>query len=140
MTNTIDGHDHSDECDGYCDSIEPEPDCTHEAGHRWTRRGCGGCDSNPGVWNEGGTTFLFKSRCVLCGCGRRERHYGWQRNPDQCDTIRYEPDAYEPDAEAVAEADRRVARSAAARLGWNRRRFAAKRWAEAFAPLARAAS
>ena len=91
----------------YWDSItvEIEPDheamihkaCGRDCGcglspddHDWTREGEGGCDENPGVWSHGGTAMSFASHCRDCGLRRREYHCGSQRNPGECDTVKYE--------------------------------------------------
>lgn len=90
--------------DGDCDAVQPEPDCVHGLAHEWTSKGCGGIDSNPGVWSLGGTTISCKARCRLCGAARHEVYYGSQRNPGQCDTVRYEVGSYEPEEDAVRRA------------------------------------
>lgn len=76
--------------DADCSAVEAEPDCVRGYEHRWTRKGMGGCDSNPGVWSLGGTTYRHKARCILCGCERTETNYGWQRSPGECDRLEYE--------------------------------------------------
>jgi hypothetical protein len=92
--------------DGTCESVEAEPDCVDGLAHRWTADGTGGCDSNPGVWSTGGTSYRFAARCVLCGCGRSETHHGSQRNPGECDSVSYETSEY-----AVDESEARLERA-----------------------------
>lgn len=107
--------------DGQCDCVEAEPECTAYAHHVWTPEGTGGCDTNPGVWSLGGTTYRYAHRCRLCGCGRSEVERGTQRNPGECDTVRYSPGAYRPDEDAdrqvatLRQRDQRNARRRAAR-------------------------
>lgn len=104
--------------DGCCDAVEEATLCVDELVHCWTSRGCGGMRENPGVWSRGGTTYAFHSRCVLCGMQREEVRYGSQRNPDQCDTVRYVDGKYPVDpteARAEATAQRRNARRRALR-------------------------
>jgi hypothetical protein len=87
------GCDNEDCCEasgGHCDSIEREPECDQATRHEWSSEGEGGCDENPGVWSLGGTTLTFAAHCTRCGLRRHETHYGSQRNPYQCDEVRYE--------------------------------------------------
>jgi hypothetical protein len=88
--------------DNDCNAVEPEPECVGHYAHRWTSRGCGGCDSNPGVWSLGGTAYRFEVRCLVCGAHRETTTHGRQRNPGECDTVRYERDEADAD-EARAE-------------------------------------
>lgn len=76
--------------DDDCEAVEAAPDCVQGYEHAWTSRGTGGCDSNPGVWSLGGTTYQSMVRCILCGCERTTTEYGSQRNPGECDTVKYE--------------------------------------------------
>jgi hypothetical protein len=99
-------HPEDDLCcggDGECDDMPCEPDCTDPDGHEWTREGCGGCSTNPGVWSLGGTVWEFRQRCRRCGLIEVVTEYGWQRNPGQCDKVRFkfgEPDPeYDEDFE-----------------------------------------
>lgn len=63
--------------------------------HDWTSEGEGGCDSNPGVWSTGGTSFHFASHCRTCGLHRTEYTCGSQRNPGDHDRTEYEmPDSW----------------------------------------------
>jgi hypothetical protein len=82
--------------DGHCPAVAPEPDCTDPDGHEWTRKGCGGCSTNPGVWSLGGTAFQFHRRCRLCGIVEIVTTYGWQRDPGECDSVCYEPGEPDP--------------------------------------------
>ena len=109
------GHDHyDDDCSmGGCEHIEDAPACVKGLRHRWTAEGHGGCEENPGVWSLGGTTYAFESHCVYCGVVARVVAYGWQRNPGQCDTVRYKRG--EGDAVAVAAALRAERRRVLAR-------------------------
>jgi hypothetical protein len=74
-------------------SIDPaEPKCTG-AGHEWTAPHAivGGCESNPGVWGDGGGV-RWVELCSRCGCGR---HGGnWGQRPDTgeqgLDWVRFE--------------------------------------------------
>jgi hypothetical protein len=118
----IDSTEHAEDCDGDCDSVEAEPGCADGLAHRWTAKGEGGCSQNPGVWSLGGTTYQFSRHCCYCGARRVEIRHGWQRNPDECDSIRYE--GGERDEVAIADALR------AAR----RRDMARRRRARAIAP------
>jgi hypothetical protein len=77
--------------------IPPDHDALIEAAggnpycdHKWTSEGEGGCDSNPGVWSLGGTTYLYRSHCAVCGLRRTITEYGSQRNPGQADSVIYE--------------------------------------------------
>ena len=95
MTHTIDhGQDveleHDDDCDGSC--MPDAPDCTEGHTHRWSSKGQGGCDENPGVWSLGGTTLQYRMACKYCGCVRVEVRRGSQRNPFECDTVEYDPE------------------------------------------------
>ena len=63
---------------------------TDPGDHDWTSEGEGGCDSNPGVWSTGGTSFTFHSHCRDCGLRRVEHTCGSQRNPGEHDTVGYE--------------------------------------------------
>jgi hypothetical protein len=99
--------------DGNCDAIEAEPECVDGLGHAWTSRGEGGCDSNPGVWSLGGTTYRFHAHCRWCGTRRVEILVGSQRNPDECDSVRYEPG--DRDKEAITIELRRLRRNRMAR-------------------------
>ena len=88
-------HEHWDDgadCGGddTCEDIEPEPECTDGLSHAWTRDGVGGCESNPGVWSIGGTSMQFDVRCRYCGTTRTTIRVGSQRNPYECDSVRYE--------------------------------------------------
>lgn len=87
-----------------CDAVETEPDCVEGLTHDWTSKGCGGIDSNPGVWSLGGTTISAEARCRLCGTAKHEVFYGSQRDPGKCDSVRYEPGAYDPEPDAVRRA------------------------------------
>jgi hypothetical protein len=58
--------------------------------HDWTSTGEGGCDSNPGVWATGGTSFHFASHCKACGLHRDEYVVGRQRNPGEHDETVYD--------------------------------------------------
>jgi hypothetical protein len=52
--------------------IEPdEPECVSARGHRWVspHELLGGCESNPGVWGQGGGV-LIRCVCSRCGCYR----------------------------------------------------------------------
>lgn len=69
----------------YGESCGDDPD-----DHDWTSEGEGGCDSNPGVWSTGGTTFVFRSHCRCCGLTRSVVDPGSQRNPGDGVTYRYE--------------------------------------------------
>lgn len=95
--------DHCRECEEngteFCEAQEREPRCeaSDDGEHDWTSEGCGGARENPGVWNKGGTTYVFVRRCRACGMAEHETHYGLQRDPDQCDTRKYERDAYDAD-------------------------------------------
>lgn len=80
--------------DDDCEAVEREPDCIEGEEHEWTSEGEGGCDENPGVWSLGGTIMSFAAHCTVCSVRRVETHYGYQRNPGQCDEVRYE-DAHE---------------------------------------------
>jgi hypothetical protein len=104
-------HWDEDECGGDegCDSIEAEPDCEDGLRHSWTSEGEGGCDSNPGVWSLGGTAYSFAVHCRYCGVRRLTLHRGRQRNPYECDSIRYEEG--DRDEAAITEALRRIRRS-----------------------------
>ena len=76
--------------DEHCDAIQPEPECdSEEDDHEWTSEGMGGCDENPGVWSLGGTTIRINMRCIHCEMVRSETFYGSQRNPYECDSVRY---------------------------------------------------
>jgi hypothetical protein len=99
--------------DGVCDAIEPEPECVEGLTHTWTSHGEGGCDSNPGVWSLGGTTYSFSAHCRWCGVRRVETLLGSQRNPDQCDTVCYE--SGERDETAITSEVRRLRRNRRAR-------------------------
>lgn len=93
---THEGDDMTEWCcggDTVCDAAEPEPSCPRGAAHNWSRD-TGGCTENPGVWALGGTTYMFKSRCTLCGMERTEKRFGSQRNPGDCDSVHYETDVY----------------------------------------------
>lgn len=57
--------------------------------HDWTSEGEGGLDNNPGVWSTGGTSFVFKSHCRVCGLHRTETKVGSQRNPGEGDSVEY---------------------------------------------------
>jgi hypothetical protein len=84
-------HKHGSLCDeDECGSVERAPRCPSGAGHEWTSDGEGGCRENPGVWSLGGTTFQFSAHCIHCSVRRIHIDYGSQRNPDECDTVRYE--------------------------------------------------
>jgi hypothetical protein len=104
------GHWDEDECGGDegCDSIEDEPDCEDGLRHSWTSEGEGGCDENPGVWSLGGTTYSFSEHCRYCGVRRLTLHHGRQRNPYECDSVRYEEG--DRDEAAITEALRRIRR------------------------------
>jgi hypothetical protein len=80
-------HEHGLDCDeSECEDWEDEPRCADSSGeHDWSSHERGGCDENPGVWSLGGTTMVFEAQCQLCGLVRREKHFGSQRNPDECD-------------------------------------------------------
>lgn len=57
----------------------------HYDAHGDTEWACGGdgdCDTIE--------TYRYRVRCVLCGCERTTTEFGSQRNPGQCDTVRYE--------------------------------------------------
>ncbi len=83
--------EHDKNCDQeYCEAQESEPVCITGHSHEWTRKGMGGLDNNPGVWKRGGTTFIFKSICTHCKVIRTEVEYGFQRDPYQCDEVKYE--------------------------------------------------
>lgn len=56
--------------------------------HDWV--GEGGCDTNPGLWATGGTSWKQVCRCRLCGLRRRTTHCGDQRNPWDHDRVEYE--------------------------------------------------
>lgn len=112
--------------DGDCDAVQAEPDCVSGYRHRWTSRGCGGCDSNPGVWSLGGTAYQYGARCLVCGTQRTEVHHGWQRNPGECDSVSYE----------TGDADEAEARAEMRRQDRNRRRRASRRRAKAEATSA----
>lgn len=62
-----------------------DPDCDHD----WSSEGEGGCDENPGVWSLGGTAMKFRCHCTRCGLIRVDIHTGSQRNPGECDTVKY---------------------------------------------------
>ena len=51
--------------------------------HDWTGEGEGGCDENPGVWSNGGTTMTFDAHCRCCGLHRTTISRGFQRNPGE---------------------------------------------------------
>jgi hypothetical protein len=120
---------HSDDCDRNC--VPREPDCAEGYEHRWTRRGCGGSAANPGIWSLGGTAHRELVRCVLCGLRRSTTTWGWQRDPYQCDEVRYEDEighevaagswawrpsvGSEPEARAEAARQRRNERARARR-------------------------
>lgn len=83
-------HDETEWCcggDGRCDAVEAEPDCVGGGAHRW--KGVGGCDENPGVQSLGGTALGFEAKCTQCGVFRYEVSRGSQRNPGECDSVRY---------------------------------------------------
>jgi hypothetical protein len=107
-------------CDGGCDAVEDEPDCVPGVRHLW--RGVGGCDSNPGVWSIGGTAYRYVAECIVCGCRRTATCFGGQRNPGQCDTVRFEGGG-----EDAAVLDTPAARVEAVRQRRNARRRAARR-------------
>ena len=78
-----------------CGSDPEPPACTSDTGHDWCSpvKVVGGINSNPGVWSKGGTTIVTLEVCRHCGIYRRETHYGWQRNPGQCDGVEFrDPD------------------------------------------------
>ena len=111
---------HAGECDDCddCDAVEAEPECS-DGPHAWTAEGLGGCDENPGVWSHGGTKMTFEHRCILCGCTRKEVSFGSQRDPGQCDKVRYDATGAEVDDDERAQAleDRRRAAKIASRPG-----------------------
>lgn len=91
----VSAHEHWDEkeCggDATCPEIEREPACDSDhLTHSWTRNGEGGCDENPGVWSTGGTTLRFAAHCEHCGIRRVIIARGCQRNPYECDSVKYE--------------------------------------------------
>lgn len=106
--------------DSDCPSVEPEPDCYEHYAHRWTSKGTGGCDSNPGAWSLGGTAYRFEARCLVCGVHRIEIHHGYQRNPGECDVVRYETE--EPDETERKVEMRRQDRNRAARARYRARK------------------
>jgi hypothetical protein len=81
--------------DDECPDIEREPSCS-AAKHEWTSEGEGGAKENPGVWSLGGTVLKYSERCEHCGVRRITVEYGSQRNPHQCDTVRFEEPAHDP--------------------------------------------
>lgn len=87
--------------DADCNAVEAEPECADGYEHRWTSKGVGGCDSNPGVWSLGGTTLVFRERCVVCGVVKTETRFGSQRNPGQCDRVEFEEDEPDEDEQRV---------------------------------------
>jgi hypothetical protein len=93
------------EGDDDCPSVATMPPCMNEYSHRWTTEGCGGCDSNPGVWSLGGTALRYIVRCIICGVRRVETCYGSERNPGECDRVSYKPGPVN-EAEARAEVAR----------------------------------
>jgi len=89
-------HDPTDFCcggDGICEAWADEPPCPKDEDeeHAWSDdvKLVGGCNTNPGVWSLGGTTYRFEWVCTRCGMRRVEVHMGWQRNPGECDTREY---------------------------------------------------
>lgn len=91
-----DKHEHGRGCDQeLCEDWADEPDCSPGYKHEWTGDGMGGLDANPGVWNAGGTAYVFKRRCLHCGVIRTETCFGVQRNEYKCDTRTFE--AADPD-------------------------------------------
>lgn len=83
--------------------LPEEPECAQakDGAHDWQYPHglVGGCDSNPGVWATGGTSFEFLSVCANCGIFRRETSTGAQRNPgDAKKTVEYLP----PTTESLA--------------------------------------
>lgn len=123
-------HEHDEDwcCggDGSCDAMQDAPDCAADptGGHRWTKRETGGCDSNPGVWSMGGTTYRFDRRCILCGMRERVTAYGWQRDPGRCDSRRYSEGVYPVDEAEAADEMRRRRRNWLARQRYHTRRRA----------------
>lgn len=85
------GLEHADDCSGVdcLEDHEGVPPCSSAEGHDWTREGMSGCSENPGVWGVGGTATAFAERCSRCGAERHYTLHGAQRNPGQCDSLRY---------------------------------------------------
>jgi hypothetical protein len=71
-----------------CEDVELEPECRRK--HAWSPKGMGGCAANPGVWSIGGTAFEYRDACTHCGVVRVIVRLGCQRNPGQCDSVRFE--------------------------------------------------
>lgn len=72
---------------------DPDPPaCLDGETHDWCSplEVLGGCDSNPGVWSTGGTSFEIREVCQYCGVYKIQNIVGAQHNPGECDTIRYE--------------------------------------------------
>lgn len=69
----------------------PWAECYEADAHEWCAPFdlVGGLKENPGVWSMGGTTMVFKTVCLHCGCYKTETKYGVQRNPGQKDKIEY---------------------------------------------------
>lgn len=103
--------------DADCEAVASDPGCVDGLRHRWTARGTGGCNTNPGVWSLGGTAWRFTYRCRVCGCGRTEHAFGYQRNPGQCDEVSCSPGEYAPEPDEIADERRRARRRRRYRLG-----------------------
>ena len=76
--------------------LPDEPDCAEaeDGSHEWQspQELVGGCDSNPGVWATGGTSFEYLTVCSHCGMFLRETSSGTQRNPGDAEkTAEYLP-------------------------------------------------
>lgn len=101
-----------------CVDVDVEPSCVDGYTHTW--RGT--------TRSLGGTTLLYASRCVLCGCEREITEYGSQRNPGQCDQLRFKNASCElqdtPEARTEA---RRQRRNAQARTRRRKKKIATPR-------------
>lgn len=76
--------------------LPEEPACpeAEDGTHDWQSPHdlVGGCDSNPGVWSTGGTSFEYLTVCSHCGMFCLETSTGTQRNPDEAEkTVEYLP-------------------------------------------------
>jgi len=72
------------------DALMAEAGADQNCAHEWTSEGEGGCDTNPGVWSLGGTAMAYAEHCKHCGLRKLTRICGSQRNPGECDTVRFE--------------------------------------------------
>lgn len=97
-----------EEREGTVQLEEDEPECEDGSEHDWQspHEIVGGCESNPGVWANGGGVVIHKV-CMRCGCGRTTDTWAQRRDTGEqgLRSVSYEPGEYADQIPTRAERD-----------------------------------